>query len=145
MASVKNVVNEARVGNYHYGDSYATPPTTDGLISCDRLEAKALYDIGYTDQRDGGEVCSTLDSYLTSHGWTKSTNINDVKYGSIVLVSKNGTVGPVYHAFTSGGYDPNTGVMIHYDEGAEWRIHSDQPFQTTYYTQDLIYGVYNMN
>ena len=144
MTAVKNVVAEARAGNYHYGDSHAMPPTTDKKISCDRLEAKALYDIGYTDQRTGGEVCSTLDEYLTSHGWIKSTNINDVKYGSIVLVSHNGTAGPVYHAFTSGGYDSNTGVMIHYDEGAEWRIHSEQPFETTYYTQDLIYGVYNM-
>ena len=145
MEAVKNTVITARNNNYHYGDSRATPPTTDKKISCDRLEAKALWDIGYTDQRTGGEVVSTLDSYLTSHGWRKSTNINDCKYGSIVLVSKNGTSGPPYHAFTVVNYDSRSGVMTSYDEGAEWRIHSSQPFTTTYYNQSLIYGVYNMN
>lgn len=145
MEAVKNTVLTAKNMNYHYGDSRSTPPTTDHLISCDRLEAKALWDIGYTDQRSGGEVVSTLDSYLTSHGWTKSTNINDCKYGSIVLVSKNGVNGSPYHAFTVVSYDSKTGVMISYDEGAEWRIHANQPFSTTYYNQSLIYGVYNIN
>lgn len=145
MQAIKNTVLYAREHNYHYGNSTAVPPTTDGRISCDRLEAKALWDIGYTDQRKGGEVVSTLDGYLTSHGWQKSTNINDCRYGSIVLVSHNGVNGKPYHAFTVESYNPSTKVMITYDEGAEWRIHSNQPFTSTYWNQSLIYGVYNMN
>ncbi len=144
MKAVKNTVDYARANNYHYGDSHATPPTTDGLISCDRLEAKALWDIGYTDQRAGGEVVSTLDGYLTSHGWRKSTNINDIKYGSIVIVSHPGHNGTPTHAFTAVSYNPSTGVMVSYDEGEEWRIHAEQPFTSNYWTQSMIYGVYNM-
>lgn len=144
MQAVKNTVDYARAHNYHYGDSHATPPTTDGLISCDRLEAKALWDIGYTDQRTGGEVVSTLDGYLTSHGWKKSTNINDVKYGSIVIVSHPGHNGRPTHAFTAVSYNPSNGVMVSYDEGSEWRVHAEQPFTSNYWTQSMIYGVYNM-
>lgn len=141
MNAVKNTVSHAKANNYHYGDSHGTPPTSDGLISCDRLASKALWDIGYTDQRTGGEVVSTLDSYLTSHGWSKSTNINDCKYGSIVLVSHSGTSGSPYHAFVVNSY--NNGAMTTYDEGAEWRIHADQPFNSGW-NQSQIYGVYNM-
>lgn len=141
MNAVKATVDHARANNYHYGDSHGTPPTSDGIISCDRLASKALWDIGYTDQRPGGEVVSTLDKYLTSHGWTKSTNINDCKYGSIVLVSHSGTSGSPYHAFVVNSY--KNGVMTTYDEGAEWRIHSNQPFNSSW-NQSSIYGVYNM-
>ena len=142
MTAVRNTVNYAREHNYHYGDSHAVPPTTDGLISCDRLAAKALWDIGYTDQRKGGEVVSTLDRYLTSHGWIKSTNINDAKYGSIIIVSHGGVNGSPYHAFVVNSY--KNGHMTTYDEGAEWRVHANQPFDAPYWNQSLIYGVYNM-
>ena len=141
MNAVKNTVSYAKSNSYHYGDSHGVPPTSDGLISCDRLASKALWDIGYTDQRKGGEVVSTLDNYLTSHGWKKSTNINDCKYGSIVLVSHSGTSGSPYHAFVVNSY--KNGVMTTYDEGAEWRIHAKQPF-TMGWGQSSIYGVYNM-
>lgn len=144
MQAVKNTVDYAREHNYHYGDSHATPPTTDGIISCDRLEAKALWDIGYTDQRAGGEVVTTLDGYLTSHGWRKSTNINDMKYGSIVLISHPGHNGQPTHAFTAVSYNPSTGVVVSYDEGAEWRIYASQPFTSNFWIQSMIYGVYNM-
>jgi len=143
MRAVKNTVNYAKTHGYHYGDSHATPPTTDGIISCDRLASKALWDIGYTDQRVGGEVVSTLDSYLQSHGFKKSTNIKDCKYGSIVLVSHSGTAGSPYHAFVVDSYNPSTGAMKTYDEGAEWRITANQPFDASW-TQASIYGVYNM-
>ncbi len=141
MTAVKNTVSYAKAHNYHYGDSHGVPPTSDGLISCDRLASKALWDIGYTDQRKGGEVVSTLDSYLTSHGWKKSTNINDAKYGSIILVSHSGTSGSPYHAFVVNSY--SNGNMTTYDEGAEWRIHANQPFNNNW-GQSSIYGVYNM-
>ena len=144
MKSVQNTVEYARVHNYHYGNSHASPPTSDGIISCDRLISKALWDIGYTDQSPGGVVVAEMESYLMSHGWKKSTNIQDCKYGSAVLVGPNGVNGAPTHAFVCVSYNPNTGIMQTYDEGAEWRIYSSQPFTTDNWNQSLIYGIYNM-
>ena len=81
---------------------------------------------------------------MVSHGWVKSTNINDCKYGSIVLVSHNGTNTLPHHAFVVASYNPGTGIMKTYDMGAEWRIYADQPFTVDYWHQSSIYGVYNM-
>ena len=141
MKAVKNTAAYAKAHNYHYGNSTALPPTSDGIISCDRLASKALWDIGYTDQRRGGEVCSTLDSYLTKHGWKKSTNVNSIKYGSIVLITRGGGVAHVYVAVS---YDSKSGTVVKYDEGAEWRVHANQPFREGQ-SQSSIYGVYNMS
>ena len=144
MKSVQNTVEYARTHNYHYGNSHASPPTSDGIISCDRLISKSLWDIGYTDQSPGGVVVADMESYLISHGWKKSTSIQDCKYGSVVLVGPNGVNGAPSHAFVCVGYNPNTGIMQTYDEGAEWRIYSSQPFTTDNWNQSLIYGIYNM-
>ena len=144
MKSVQNTVEYAKNHNYHYGNSHAKPPTSDGIISCDRLISKALWDIGYTDQDAGGVVVAEMESYLLSRGWKKSTNIQDCKYGSVVLVGPNGVNGAPSHAFVCVGYNPSTGVMQTYDEGAEWRIYANQPFTTTDWTQSRIYGIYNM-
>lgn len=144
MQAVRNTVAYARAHNYHYGNSTVNPPTSDGLISCDRLISRALWDIGYTDQNVGGLGVNSLDSYLISHGWKKSTNINDCKYGSVVIVGPNGINGAPKHAFVCAGYNPSLGIMQTFDEGGEWRIHSEQPFTTDTWKQSLIYGVYNM-
>ena len=143
MKAVQNTVLYAKNNGYHYGDSQAIPPTSDGLISCDRLISKALWDLGYTDQKNGGEDVVGLTSYLPSHGFIKSTNIRDCKYGSIVVVSHNGVNGPPHHAFVVYSYNPTTGAMKTFDEGAEWRITANQPFDANW-TQESIYGIYNM-
>lgn len=141
MNAVKNTAEYAKAHNYHYGNSTKLPPTSDGLISCDRLASKALWDIGYTDQRTGGEVCSTLESYLTKHGWKKSTSVNSIKYGSIVLITRGSGVAHVYVAVS---YDPRSGTVVKYDEGAEWRVHAAQPFKEGQ-SQSSIYAVFNMS
>ena len=141
MQAVKNTASYAKAHNYHYGNSTKNPPTSDGLISCDRLASKALWDIGYTDQKAGGETCGTLDSYLTKHGWKKSTNVNSIKYGSIVLITRGSGVA---HTYVAVSYDKKTGTVVKYDEGAEWRIHANQPFKEGQ-SQSSIYGVYNMS
>ena len=89
IAACEGVTIQAREGNYHYGDSDATPPTTDGFISCDRLVAKALWDLGYTDQTPGGFANGHEDMfpYLLDHGFVQSFDIADVGYGSIVCTS----------------------------------------------------------
>ena len=54
VAAVAKVQETARKKKYVYGDSRSAVPTADKKISCDRLIAKALYDLGFHDQQTGG-------------------------------------------------------------------------------------------
>lgn len=90
LDSCKKVVDKARKEGWRYGNSTKTPPCSDGIISCDRLIARALWDLGFHDQRNGGETCGSLESYLSKHGFIKSNSFSDVKKGSILLVKHSG-------------------------------------------------------
>lgn len=132
LSAVKNVYQTAHDGNYTYGDSGGTPPTSDHVISCDRLVSKALWDLGYTDQVAGGEVVITtrgdeynLGSYLQKHGWTQITDPTQLKAGDVVFV---GDVSNPHHVFVLTDYDASTGICSKYDMGSQARIESQQPF-----------------
>ena len=90
LKACQNVTETARRGHYRWGNSTAQNPTTDHLISCDRLVAKALYDLGMTDQRKGGETCGSFDTWLSQHGFIRSTSLSAVRTGSILLVKHKG-------------------------------------------------------
>lgn len=117
------VTIEARENGYRYGDSNGIPPTSDGYISCDRLVAKALWDLGYTDQGEGGFYGSDMFGYLLDHGFVQSTDPSDIGYGSIVCT----TAGDYGHTFVSVSWDPSSGSIVKYDEGSDSRINSVQP------------------
>ena len=149
--AVKAVHQLGQTSGWIYGDSHATPPSADGISSCDRLVSRALYDLGYTDQRAGGETIYTLDSYLTSHGFTKSTDYRDIREGSIMLVGRKET-NEVQHAFYVVSYDPNTGTGTKYDHGSNGAIRSNQPMGFSGTTDNTwghgyrdIFGIYNLN
>lgn len=126
VAAAENVTIEARLNNYHYGDSHGLPPTSDGIISCDRLVAKALWDLGYTDQDVGGFTLgyNSMFRYLSEHGFVQSFDLADVGYGSIVCT----TAGPYGHTFVCVSWDPSTNTTVKFDEGSEARIYAVQPF-----------------
>lgn len=128
IAAVKTVADMARTKGWKYGDSQKTPPCSDGLISCDRLEARALYDLGYTDQRTGGEVCSTLPEWLQAHGWKKVTKKANIKQGAIVAVRDKGK-NWISHVFTVTSYDSTKDVCTKFDCGSNERIKTVQPFK----------------
>ena len=144
LTACKSVMDTARKHGYKYGDSHATPPTTDKTISCDRMIAKALWDLGFTDQRTGGEVVSTLDAWLKAHGFTRSTKAEDIKKGSILLVKgKNKT--SITHAFVCVGFNYETWKTTRYDAGTQGRIEKEQPLKNVAwaYRQDE-FVVYNI-
>lgn len=101
LEAVEGAAQKAR--GWIYGDSSTLPPceyetkhingrTVSGnFCSCDRLEARALWDLDakYRDQAPGGFTTFTIEKYLTSHGWYKNTNINKIKDGDIVLMGHN--------------------------------------------------------
>lgn len=139
LSAVKATQEYARTHGYKYGDSHATPPTTDKIISCDRLIAKALYDLGFTDQPKGGMVCGMAESYLTSHGFEVARSVNDVKAGSILLVRNAHNA---LHMFVVNTFDGSkTG---RYDCGSDSLIQIKQPFVTPTFPYTNIVGVYNI-
>ena len=145
LASCHTTMETARLNGYKYGCSVAANPTTDGLISCDRLVAKALYDLGYTDQPIGGITCGNMDSYLAAHGFVRSTSWADVKRGSIMLVKHTGKT-YISHAFVfASDFNLETMRGDRYDAGSDNYIQSPQPIRDVgfwYRTDDII--VYNI-
>ena len=144
MTACKGVVDMARTRGWRYGNSTAIPPCSDGRISCDRLIARALYNLGFQDQRRGGETCGSLDTYLNNHGFIRSQSFNDIVPGSIILVKHNG-LNYWSHAFVCLAFDKKTFVTDRYDTGSDYRIRSVQPLrnQGWGYRKDVVL-VYNI-
>ena len=145
LASCQNVVDTARANGYSYGDSHAQNPTTDGIISCDRLVAKALYDLGYTGQPVGGITCGNADEYLYAWGFERSENLYDARRGSIMLV-KHKDVDYTSHMYVlASDMDFNAMVADRYDCGGQENIETPQPLRGEgfwYRTDSII--VYNI-
>ena len=139
VASVASVYQMAHDNGYEYGNSSTLPPCEDGFIACDRLIARALWDLGYTDQMQGGmQIVSgnlTEEEYLTTHGFIKINDQSKLMRGDIVLQDDGKDGGPRYtwHTFVLVDYDPATQMCSKYDcghftpEGID-RVSSEQPF-----------------
>ena len=119
LQSVKNVAATAKKNNWTYGNSLVNPPCSDKIISCDRLIARALYDLGYTDQPKGGITCGHIPTYLPKWGWTKVTDKKSIKPGAVVAVGSGSNIN---HVFVVESYDANTDKCNKYDTGSNDRI-----------------------
>jgi len=91
IAAIKSVYNTAHNNGYRYGDSHATPPCADGFISCDRLIARALWNMGYTDQpvsttTTSGITVFNVGTYLPKYGFIKTTSKAAIRPGAVICV-----------------------------------------------------------
>jgi len=128
LKAVGNVYQMAHNGHYKYGDSKTMPPCADGLISCDRLIARALYNLGYTTQPQGGITVLNMDTYLKRWGATVIKDANALKAGDIVLMRDSSTTPtPAWHTFVLTAFT-NQNLVSKYDMGAQQRIDAPQPF-----------------
>lgn len=134
LSAVRRVYLTAKAGNYRYGDSKKMPPTSDGVISCDRLIAKACWDLGWTEQPIKGATCGitveNMEQYLLKWGWKKITKKSDLQRGDVILMNHIGqkTADASWHTYVLVSYDPATDTVSKYDEGDTWRITATQPF-----------------
>lgn len=145
IEAVRAVYETSNTSHYEYGDSHGNPPTSDGVISCDRLIAKALWDLGYTDQptsttTTSGLTIHTMPAWLSEHGWEKSTKASDIRYGSIVF-TKDGS-GQIVHVFAAVS-EYQYGMVVKFDLGSQARIDGAQPFFEAWDAHDLA-AVYNL-
>lgn len=139
LAAVKATQEYARANKYTYGDSQSVIPTADKKISCDRLAAKALWDMGYTDQPKGGIAFRIdIDKWLTSHGFKKSTAMSAIKAGSIVIVMNPTKTSR--HLFVVASKKGNS--YTRYDCGSQEWIRSKQPISGLH--MSTLIAVYNI-
>ena len=133
VKAVAEVYKMAHDGKYKYGDSQVLPPCADHKISCDRLEARALWNLGMTEQKKGGETVGSFSEWFNVHGFKKITNKDQLKCGDMVFVDDR-IHSPVpcstWHMFTIIDYDKKTGMCHKYDCGSDARIQGKQPFYT---------------
>lgn len=135
LNAVKAVCDRARTNGYSYGNSTTLPPCEDKKISCDRLIARALWDLGYTDQPKGGITCGHMEKYLPKFGFTKVTDRKLIKPGAVVAV-KNRKQSYINHVFVIKSYNPQTDRCDRYDTGSNYGIQKDvQPFKN----QELVF------
>jgi len=142
LAAVENTYSVAHSNGYKIGDSKTAPPCEDKLISGDRLIARSLWDIGYTDQPQGGIKMDSIDNYLSSHGFVKIWNETELQSGDIVIMSSDGTISAAScDIMVIVQYDRQNDSCVKYDasnnppqgvlsEGAHNRIECVQPFHT---------------
>ena len=139
IQAAAQVAEYARIRGMIYGNSSSAVPCEDGRISCDRLIARALWNMGFHDQPAGGVVVQNMGTYLMAHGFTKGTSFSDIRPGSVVVVINNaGTM----HCFAVASYNQATNTFVKYDEGSNARIQSKQPFVEPWAYRTLI-AVYN--
>ena len=128
LNAVKSVYQTAHDNKYTYGDSKGIPPTSDKVISCDRLIAKALWDMGYTDQPTStsgrsGICVDQMDSYLQKYGFVKTTKTSEIKPGAVVSVGSGTSPDHVFVVVSINGTK-----VSKYDMGSQQRINASQPF-----------------
>lgn len=127
--AVRNVYLMAHNNGFRYGGSLSLPPCADGLIACDRLVARALWDVGYTDQPPGGVTCLNIESYLLGKKFKRIADPNKLKAGDIVLIE---TLGHPYadgswHVYFINSFS-SVNSISKYDMGSQERIWMNQPF-----------------
>lgn len=120
LKTVKAVADKAKAEGWRYGDSHGVPPCSDKTISCDRIVARALWDLGYTDQKTGGITCNDMPSWLHAHGFIGTTEKSKIKAGAVVAVGQ--TLDDIEHVFVVESYNPKTDLCRKYDTGSDERI-----------------------
>ena len=104
---------------WKYGDSGSVIPCADGKISCDRLVARTLWDIGYKDQPRGGYTINNgLFEFLERIGFKKTMKKSEIKPGAVVAVGN----GSIEHVFIVETYNQKTDLCRKYDAGSDDRI-----------------------
>ena len=147
LQAVANVYSYAHNNHFRYGNSTSTVPCEDGIISCDRLISRAVYDLGLTDQPAGGYGVGRLGDYLVGKGFVRFTDLSTVQPGDVMFVCDS--TGTPDHTFVVATYDPGTGMCTKYDFGTQTRIDSVQPLHTAldewsrWSDRKVTYGVRN--
>ena len=129
VASLDREIRQA----YEFAKSYCVygptdrffPPMEDGLADCVGLALRALYKLGYNNDRHN---INDIHKLCIAAGMKRTDNANDVcRHHSVVCMCPIGDRANVAHVYYSLG--GQNGTIDKYDLGSNYRIHSAQPFR----------------
>ena len=147
--NAKNAADYMRTHGFIYGNATKNQyyNKSEKIVSCDRFVGWALGDAGYVSgqpataglnlyghRNDMGYGC--LETFMKQHGFTKITDINQVKAGDIIFVgystahtSLSATMRqyPQHVFIAASGYAEGGGQAYRYDAGSNTRIRTVQP------------------
>ena len=147
--NAKNAADYMRTYGFIYGNATKNQyyNKSEKIVSCDRFVGWALGDAGYVSgqpataglnlyghSNDMGYGC--LETFMKQHGFTKITDINQVKAGDVVFVgystahtSLSATMRqyPQHVFIAASGYAEGGGNTYRYDAGSNSRIRTVQP------------------
>jgi hypothetical protein len=143
----KGVADYQRANGFVYGDAKANPfyDKSERVVSCDRFVGWALGNAGYINGQPAKRGLplpghnldlnyGSLETFLKLNGFTKITNINEVKAGDIVFVgycTNHTYLAPQYRSYPQHVFicasNYTGGNTYRYDAGSLTRIRSNQP------------------
>ncbi|MBE6733770.1 MAG: hypothetical protein E7563_00305 [Ruminococcaceae bacterium] len=145
----KLVADYQKANNWVYGDASVNPfyDKSQRVVSCDRFVGWVLGNAGFVNGQPATRGLplpghnldlqyNSLESFLKLHGFTKITNMADVKAGDVVFVGycyNHTYLAPQYrsypqHVFIAASNYNSSGQTYRYDDGSLTRIRSTQPF-----------------
>lgn len=130
QAEEEDRVNEMiRHGGYTYGDSKTLPPCADHFVACDRGDsAWPLWNLGFTDQPNGGITVLNMEAYLRKWGFAKNVDEKAVTDGHIVLMRQLNTSSPTAAWHTYYVIRRSGDKVVKYDYGSQQRINDGGRF-----------------
>ena len=126
-----NLDREIRLA-YEFAKSYCVygptdrffPPMEDGLADCVGLALRAMYKLGYNNDRHN---INDIHRLCIGAGMKRTDDANDVcRHHCVVCMCPKGDHANVAHVYYSLG--GRNGLIDKYDLGSNARIHSAQPF-----------------
>jgi beta-N-acetylglucosaminidase len=144
----KIVADYQRDNQWKYGDASVNPfyDKSQKIVSCDRYVGWVLGNAGYINGQPATRGLplpghnldlnyGSLETFLKLNGFTKITNMSEVKAGDIVFVgycTNHTYLAPQYrsypqHVFIAASNYSSNGQTYRYDAGSDARIRSTQP------------------
>ena len=160
---VSNLMKEAQIvadyikaQNFIYGDASVNPAInwigldaasavkpSEKKVSCDRLVCWIFYRVGFTEQPyNQGITVFPFPAWCEQQGFTKSTNVSQLKAGDIVFVNPDGQYRP-QHVFLCASGNLGGNVYLRYDAGSDARIQCKKGTEATPGKQPFKEGIAN--
>lgn len=130
--AVKEVTTLAKSEGWKFGNPKGLPPCSNKVINEAGLISRALYNIGLTSQKSGGETLSSLPGWLKQNSFQEITSQDNLQQGDIVFFKRKSakSMDAYGHAFVLASYDKYTTRCTKYQISSSLMINMTQPISS---------------